>query len=200
MVSAGSYVLSVALLAALVVSLGFSAVRLRQRLLPDWEGAPAHLVEAIVGVALLIWLSELLGVVGLFYAGVLVGASVVLAVAVALVLRPGGRQGQAGRALGFSPRASRLSLRIRCEKQDAAPAQAPPPPPDELPHRQRTTITFTSTHAWGTSSALLEFRHRRQIRNQAALPSLAFTTSTRSPTSTAMSRPTSWSNGICAAR
>ena len=29
--------------------------------MPDWEGAPAHLVEAIVGVALLIWLSELLG-------------------------------------------------------------------------------------------------------------------------------------------
>jgi len=97
-VSAGSYVLSVVLLALLVVSLGFSAVRLRRRLLPEWEGAPAHLVEAITGVALLIWLSELLGVVGLFYAGALVGASGALAAAIALASGRGGRQGQAAPA------------------------------------------------------------------------------------------------------
>ena len=65
MVSTGPYILSAALLAALALSLGFSAVRLRQRLLPAWEGAPAHLVEVIVGVALLIWISEWLGVVNL---------------------------------------------------------------------------------------------------------------------------------------
>ena len=39
-----------------------------QRLLPDWEGAPARLVEAIAAIALLIWLCELLGTFGLFYA------------------------------------------------------------------------------------------------------------------------------------
>ncbi len=83
MVSAGSYILSVVLLAVLVLSLGFSAVRLRRWLMPDWEGAPAHLVEAIVGVALLIWLSELLGVVNLLYAGTLVGAALLLAAAIA---------------------------------------------------------------------------------------------------------------------
>jgi hypothetical protein len=83
-VSAGSYVLSAALLAVLVLSLGFSAVCLRQRLMPDWEGAPAHLVEAILGVALLIWLSELLGVVNLLYAGTLVTSSLLLAAAVAV--------------------------------------------------------------------------------------------------------------------
>lgn len=84
MVSAGSYILSVALLAVLVLSLGFSAVRLRQRLMPEWEGAPAHLVEAILGVALLIWIAELLGVVGLLYAGTVVAAAVLVAAAVAL--------------------------------------------------------------------------------------------------------------------
>jgi lysophospholipase L1-like esterase len=82
-VSAGSYILSVVLLAILALSLGFSAVRLRQRFMPEWEGALGHLVEAIVGVALLIWISELLGVVSLLYAGTLVASAVLLAAAVA---------------------------------------------------------------------------------------------------------------------
>jgi hypothetical protein len=82
-VSAGSYILSVALLAILVLSLGFSAVSLRRSFMPEWEGAPGRLVEAIVGVALLIWLSELLGVFSLLYAGTLVASAVVLAAAVA---------------------------------------------------------------------------------------------------------------------
>ena len=68
MVSVGSYLLGAAELAVVVLALGFSAVRLRARLLPSWSGAPARLVEAIIGVALLIWLSELLGAVELFYA------------------------------------------------------------------------------------------------------------------------------------
>ncbi len=71
MVSLGSYVLGgrVRSSCLVVLSLGFSAYRLRRRLMPAWEGAPARLVEAIVGVALLIWLSELLGTFGLLYAG-----------------------------------------------------------------------------------------------------------------------------------
>ncbi len=88
MVSPGSYVLSVALLAVLTLSLGFSAVRLRQWLMPAWEGAPARLVEAIVGVALLIWISEVLGVLQLFYAGVLVAVAALVAGAVAVGPRP----------------------------------------------------------------------------------------------------------------
>ncbi|HEX5763677.1 MAG TPA: hypothetical protein VFY04_11230 [Solirubrobacterales bacterium] len=92
MVSVGSYILSVALLALLVGSLGFAAVRLRRRLLPEWEGAPARLVEGVVAVALLIWLAELLGVVGLLYAGTLVAAAVVMA-CVARFLPAGGVAG-----------------------------------------------------------------------------------------------------------
>ena len=88
MVSAGSYIISAALLAVLTLSLGFSAVRLRRRLLPGWEGAPARLVESVIGVALLIWLSEILGILGLFYAGTLVGLSLFLAGAIALALGP----------------------------------------------------------------------------------------------------------------
>jgi hypothetical protein len=130
-VSAGSYLLSAVLLAALVLSLGFSAVRLRQRLMPAWEGAPAHLAEAIVGVALLIWLSELLGVVNLLYAGTLVASSVLVAAAVAIGPRvlSGGRG--AGAALGFSPGGpASVRDRGRGEKEDAAlPRHSSPPTP-----------------------------------------------------------------------
>ena len=87
MVSAGSYILSTLALAALVLSLGFSTVRIRRRLLPRWEGPPARLVEAILGIALLIWLSELLGIFGLLYAWTLLTASVALAGAVAWRIR-----------------------------------------------------------------------------------------------------------------
>jgi hypothetical protein len=125
-VSAGSYILSAVLLAILVLSLGFSAVRLRQKLLPAWEGAPAHLVDAITAVALLIWLSELLGLVNLLYAGTLVAASLALAVALAFASGTWGRRGWPGRALGFSPGGSALSLSGQGEKQDAAPDQATP--------------------------------------------------------------------------
>jgi hypothetical protein len=83
-VSAGSYVLSALALAAVALSLGFSSYRLRQKLLPEWEGAPARLVESVTGIALLIWLAELLGVFGLLYAWVLVAAALVVAVATAL--------------------------------------------------------------------------------------------------------------------
>jgi hypothetical protein len=92
-VSAGSYVLSAVLLALLILSLAFSAVCLRRRLLPAWEGPPARLVEAVVGVALLIWLMELLGVVGLLYSGTLVAASLALSGAIGLATGWGGGQG-----------------------------------------------------------------------------------------------------------
>ncbi len=79
MVSAGSYLISAAALIALVASLGFSAFWLRARLLASWHGAPARLLEAIVALALLIWISELLGTFNLFYGGLVVAVSVLLA-------------------------------------------------------------------------------------------------------------------------
>lgn len=80
MLSLGSYLLGVLQLALVVVPVGFAAYRLRQRLLPGWEGAPARLVESIVGIALVIWLSEILGTFGLFYAGALIAASVLVGI------------------------------------------------------------------------------------------------------------------------
>ncbi len=84
MLSLGSYLLGVVQVAVVALSLGFAAFRLRRRLLPEWEGTPARLVEIVVGVALLIWISEVLGTFGLFYAGALVGACVLAAGTIAL--------------------------------------------------------------------------------------------------------------------
>lgn len=88
MVDLGGYLLGVVQLGLVVVPVGFSAWRLRQRFLPTWEGAPARLVETIVGVAIVIWLSEMLGLFGLFYAGALIAAALLTCLAVAFL--PGG--------------------------------------------------------------------------------------------------------------
>jgi hypothetical protein len=105
MVDLGGYLLGIAQLALVVGPLAFSAYRLRQRLLPAWEGASARLVESIVGVALVIWLSELLGAFGLFYAGALIFAA--LLVAGTMVLWPAGPVSDRGLSLpGESSRSS----------------------------------------------------------------------------------------------
>ena len=90
MLSLGSYLLGAAQAATLVAALGFAAYRLRARLLPDWLGPPARLVESIFAVALLIWLSELLGTVELFYAGTLLAAAILVASAAAFSPAGGG--------------------------------------------------------------------------------------------------------------
>jgi hypothetical protein len=84
MVGVGSYALSATLLVVLGLSIGFAAFRIRRHLLPDWEGAPARLVEIVLAVALLIWLCELLGLFNLLYASTLVIESLLLATAIAI--------------------------------------------------------------------------------------------------------------------
>jgi hypothetical protein len=85
MLDLGGYLSGVAQLALVVVPIGFSAYRLRQKLLPAWNGAPARLVESLAAIALLIWLSQLLGTFGLFYAGALIGASLLTCLAIWLL-------------------------------------------------------------------------------------------------------------------
>jgi hypothetical protein len=92
-VSAGTYILGVLALAAVGLSVGFTAYRLRRRLLPSWDGAPARLVEAVTVIALLVWLGEILGTLGLFYAWALVGSSIVMAVLTTALLPGGGAVG-----------------------------------------------------------------------------------------------------------
>jgi hypothetical protein len=117
-VSAGTYILGALSLVVVGLSIGFTAFRLRQKLLPSWGGAPARLVEAVTALALLIWLGELLGTFGLFYAWSLVIAAVLLAVLSATLL-PRVAWGEGGRG------------------QPVARPQCPPPP-----------ATGPAGHAW----------------------------------------------------
>jgi hypothetical protein len=106
MLSLGSYLLGVAQVALVALALGFSAYRLRRRLMPEWEGPPARLVEAIVAVALLIWLSEILGTFDLLYPGALIGGSALMALAVSLLPGGGAERGAYSVAGPAGPEAS----------------------------------------------------------------------------------------------
>src|SRR5436309_1861815 len=101
--SAGAYVAGVVELAIVLGSLGFAATRLRARLLAAWDGAPARLAEAILGIAMLIWVGELLGVVGLLREGTLVGGCACLGLASAPFVRPGDDRGEAVPAAPVEP-------------------------------------------------------------------------------------------------
>ncbi len=63
---AGRYLLGVAELLLLVGFAWLGAARVRSRLLPKCEGAPALLSTAVLALTLLIWAAELLGTVSLF--------------------------------------------------------------------------------------------------------------------------------------
>ncbi len=70
MLSLGSYLLGAAQVAAGGALAGFQRrIGCGSGCCRRGTGAPARLVEAIVAVALLIWISEILGTFGLLYAG-----------------------------------------------------------------------------------------------------------------------------------
>jgi hypothetical protein len=85
------YLLGVAALLITFGSLGFAPVAVRRRYLPEWDGALARLAEAVIGLALLTLMLELLGAVGLFSLVPIALASLAIAFA-------------AARAIGSAPR------------------------------------------------------------------------------------------------
>jgi hypothetical protein len=87
-VSGGAYAAGAVELVVVVVALALAAARLRALLLPGWGGPPARLAEAVLGVALLVWVGELLGVLDLFREAALVVACVAIAIGVLLLVRP----------------------------------------------------------------------------------------------------------------
>ncbi len=159
MIGAGSYLLSALALAAIALSLAFSALSLRRRLIPTWSGAPARLVEAVLGIGLLVWLAELLGVLHVLYAWTLVFASLLLAATIALWLRPFGHApsgSAAARAGGTGGGGSRTA-------RPAAPPSPgdgtrPPEPagPDALAVLAMVGVIAAVVAQWGlaTDSAL----------------------------------------------
>jgi hypothetical protein len=88
--SLGDYLIGFNGLLAVAIPMAFAAVRLRRFLFPGWNGAPARLVEAVLGASLLTVLLQLLGAVGILSLPILlVGAiAVVIAVHFAPWFRP----------------------------------------------------------------------------------------------------------------
>jgi hypothetical protein len=77
MLGPGRYLLGIAELALLAGFAWLGASSVRARLLPRFEGAPAGLATAVLALALLVWVAELLGTVSLFKPGAyLVGVAV----------------------------------------------------------------------------------------------------------------------------
>ena len=66
MLDLSRYLLGVAEIGVLVGATAFAASGIRSRLLPEFEGPPAHLATAVISLALLIWAAEALGTVGVF--------------------------------------------------------------------------------------------------------------------------------------
>jgi hypothetical protein len=92
-VTAGDYALGCAGVVAIAVSLGFASFKLRQRLLPTWEGAPARLAETVLAVGALILICQLLGLAHLLYGAAIVATS--LAIGACTVAAGGGSAPQA---------------------------------------------------------------------------------------------------------
>jgi hypothetical protein len=74
--------LGLALLVAVVGASAFGGLRLRQRMLPRWTGAPARLVEAIIALTIVLAVAEALGAVGLLRMPLLVAGCVACGVGV----------------------------------------------------------------------------------------------------------------------
>jgi hypothetical protein len=64
--STSQYLLGAAELAVMVTALGLGAYHLRALLAPAWMGALARLAEVVIGISMLILVSELIGALGLF--------------------------------------------------------------------------------------------------------------------------------------
>jgi hypothetical protein len=79
----GRYLLGVAALLIVFGSLGFAALRIRRRYLPDWGGAPARLAEAVLGLGLLTAILEALGALGLFSLAPIAVAALLIGIATA---------------------------------------------------------------------------------------------------------------------
>ena len=107
----GAYLGGVAELALIVVPLGWAAYRIRAIALPGWDGAPARLVELVLGLTALVLLSELVGSFGAYGLWELVAGSLVLAALVAAIGPRLARRG-AERAAPPAPRSNRLAMMI----------------------------------------------------------------------------------------
>ena len=104
--SFGEYLFGGLGLAAVAIPMALAAVRLRGRLLPGWEGAPARLAEAVLGVALLTVLLQLLGAFGILVPAVLIVAALAVGLGLYFGLRGASFVAYGGKAPRVADRAT----------------------------------------------------------------------------------------------
>jgi hypothetical protein len=83
-----AYLLSVAGLVITVGALALGAIRVRSRLIPGWSGMPVRLADSVITLALLIWIAELIGAVGMLRPVPLIAACLSVGLALRLTVRP----------------------------------------------------------------------------------------------------------------
>jgi len=99
-VTAARYALGILALAITVGALATTALALRRRFLPAWEGAPARLSEIVLGLAVMTAILELLGTVGLFRLVPIVLVTVATAAVTARATRGAGARDAGSRDAG----------------------------------------------------------------------------------------------------
>src|SRR3954465_5892438 len=80
-------------LLAVVVPVALGAFSVRRRILPTWAGSSARLAEAIIGLATVVFVAELLGAVGLFGRTAVVVTSAAVGIVLVRVTRPAAPDG-----------------------------------------------------------------------------------------------------------
>src|SRR5437868_8577751 len=88
MLAAPAFLLGFASLFASLWALGLGAARVRSRLLVGWSGLPARLADGVIAIALLIWIAELIGIVGGLERLPLVAACVIVGLVLRTTIRP----------------------------------------------------------------------------------------------------------------
>ncbi|HEX7244307.1 MAG TPA: hypothetical protein VF245_01920 [Solirubrobacterales bacterium] len=128
MLGPGRYLLGVAEILLLVGFAWVGATTMRRRWVAELRGATAQLATAVIAVAILVWIAELLGSFAAFAAVPFV--AVVIGVGVGVRLVVGGGWGRPSVLLGFSPEEEVAGRdRMQGEKEDAAAPEGHPHPP-----------------------------------------------------------------------
>jgi hypothetical protein len=125
MLGAGRYLLGVVELGVLVGFAWLGAGAMRRRLVPELNGLVAQLATALLAIAGLLWIAEVLGAFGWFQVGPYLVAVTVVGAGLRLVV--GGPWGRPSVLLGFSPDESgAVRGRRSGEKEDAAAPEGHP--------------------------------------------------------------------------
>jgi hypothetical protein len=109
LLGAGDYLLGALELLAVALAAAAGAIRVRARLLPGWSGAPARLADLLLGLALVVWIAELLGTVDAFRELPFVLGVVVAGVAIRALVAPPRAAPGAGRRLPPAPASGPLA-------------------------------------------------------------------------------------------